>query len=843
MAPNPKPSGLRSRVHFLFRLLGLAGLAVTLIGLQILFIVSGTISLETLRETATVWQERFQSGVFAGDDSLAFVAASLVVGGTLVLLVVLLLDALIFLRQVTALRTAAGLNLVVQVGLATALLVGINYFSFRNYARFDWTRNQQFTLPLDIENQLKQLQGQTTIVVYLPHQSLGQRTQNLDPETRAYISATEHQVVEKLKDAVAQFREFGQRFEVVVLDVEDWQHFKTKLDAVTKDHPELREAINQTPDNTIFFAGQGRVQRLSFNEFYQLDLVASKEQGNLVLVSQGVRPLARKVFHIDEKQPRIAIGVIHDILSTEGPGDYGMRGVKKALSSRGFDTRDVILKKSRGFSLVGPGVYTFAEGRYDRLSSELAILNRNLQTIESFRKRNLDIKNDFEKLPLPELNEKYARRLQVREITPQMKQLQLEELNEVLAEQQEAINDFTARRDTKAKELAAIQVDDVAEMQRMSDLQGKMNRLLADCDLLIIPRMTYRNMNLGEVFSNRIHQLEDAQVEAIKQFLKAGKPVLACLGPSVEAQPGARPPDAGGADNLEKLLGELGLQFGNSVVLYDVEAASFAGQERNSEQVLGANVEVPPVEFDWKAGDRWPPAWLSGSALKPNPLRSSMYLAERGAGKSLDLRLRHPRPVYFEPANATLLALPPALSVNPLPANWAFALAWTQSQPVHAATFMTTNSAAWNEDQPFPSDDRGPRFEEPKPNDPNRGTRDEKRHGRQSIGVAAEPRLPASWFSGEAGTHPDKVRVAAIGHGHLFVGEDLSPAKEKLLLDVCNWLLGRDDHIVQAGDTWQYPRVELSKRDRELWRWGALLNLPGVFLFLGMVVWLVRGQR
>jgi len=482
MAPNPKPSGLRSRVHFLFRLFGLAGLAVTLIGLQILFIVSGTISPETLRETATVWQERFQTGVFAGDDSLAFVAASLVVGGALVLLVVVLLDALILLRQVTALRTAAGLNLVVQVGLATALLVGINYFSFRNYARFDWTRNQQFTLPPDIENQLKQLQGQTTIVVYLPHQSLGQRTQNLDPETRAYISATEHQVVEKLKDAVAQFREFGQRFEVVVLDVEDWQHFKTKLDSVTKDHPELREAINQTPDNTIFFAGGGRVQRLSFNEFYQLDLVASKEQGNLVLVSQGVRPLARKVFHIDEKQPRIAIGVIHDILSTEGPGDYGMRGVKKALSSRGFDTRDVILKKSRGFSLVGPGVYTFAEGRYDRLSSELAILNRNLQTIESFRKRNLDIKNDFEKLPLPELNEKYARRLQVREITPQMKQLQLEELHEVLAEQQEAINDFTARRDTKAKELAAIQVDDVAEMQRMTDLQGKMNRLLADCD-------------------------------------------------------------------------------------------------------------------------------------------------------------------------------------------------------------------------------------------------------------------------------------------------------------------------------------------------------------------------
>ena len=41
--------------------------------------------------------------------------------------------------------------------LAAALIVGLNWFSFQHYARFDWTRHHQFTLPKRIQDQLKEL--------------------------------------------------------------------------------------------------------------------------------------------------------------------------------------------------------------------------------------------------------------------------------------------------------------------------------------------------------------------------------------------------------------------------------------------------------------------------------------------------------------------------------------------------------------------------------------------------------------------------------------------------------------------------------------------------------------
>ena len=87
------------------------------------------------------------------------------------------------------------------------------------------------------------------------------------------------------------------------------------------------------------------------------------------------------------------------------------------------------------------------------------------------------------------------------------------------------------------------------------------------------------------------------------------------------------------------------------------------------------------------------------------------------------------------------------------------------------------------------------------------------------------------------------VRVAAIGHGGVFMGTALAPAKEKLLLDVCNWLLGRDDLLTRSDQTWQYPRVDLSPTDNSLWQWGTRLGLPMLFVYLGLVVMMVRRLR
>ena len=73
----------------------------------------------------------------------------------------------------------------------------------------------------------------------------------------------------------------------------------------------LADAIEKAPENSIFFLSQGRVQRLGFNDIYQLDseasLTANHGKGNLVLNYQGMGPFARKILNIEEKRPRLAV--------------------------------------------------------------------------------------------------------------------------------------------------------------------------------------------------------------------------------------------------------------------------------------------------------------------------------------------------------------------------------------------------------------------------------------------------------------------------------------------------------------------------------------------------------
>jgi hypothetical protein len=159
--------------------------------------------------------------------------------------------------------------------------------------------------------------------------------------------------------------------------------------------------------------------------------------------------------------------------------------------------------------------------------------------------------------------------------------------------------------------------------------------------------------------------------------------------------------------------------------------------------------------------------------------------------------------------------------------------------------FLFSNDDSWNDAHPFPSRERPiPQFTTPDFKDPTRGTLDEKRRGRFPLGVAVETKVPADWYSSGAG--PAKtVRLAVIGSGNVFVDPVLSPARQKLLLDTCNWLLGRDDLLNREVDDrevkeWRYPRVELTEREQDYWLWGARLWLPVLFAFLGLVMLLVR---
>jgi hypothetical protein len=161
-----------------------------------------------------------------------------------------------------------------------------------------------------------------------------------------------------------------------------------------------------------------------------------------------------------------------------------------------------------------------------------------------------------------------------------------------------------------------------------------------------------------------------------------------------------------------------------------------------------------------------------------------------------DLRIKHPRPVdYFATGG---------------------------SDP----TFLMTDPRGWKATNPFPSEEGPPK-------------KDPSTEGQVSIGVAAEAMLPPDWKA-----ERNTVRVAVIGQGGVFVGKQLSPVREKLLLDVCNWLLGRDDLLNRPQEEpWSYPRVEMSETANLLWQGFARVGIPLCFIFVGVVVLMRRAMR
>jgi hypothetical protein len=742
-------------------------------------------------------------------------------------------------------RGQMGSSAFLQVLLAFALVVGVNAFGFLHHTRFDLTRDREFSELRQnptFRQDLARLTGDTRIIVFRGGRPFGQLADKQDN----YAAAAARKIVAKVHDNVEQFQDLGPRFHVEILDIQE-DDYQEKLKALKEEAPKLAEAIEQAPEDSIFFYADGKVQRLAFHDVYQLDRKASQDandgRGNLVLHYQGVEPFARKVLNVEEKRPRIGVGVIHEILGLENNEDVqrelGMSGTKKALTSRGFDTRDIILKKW-GDGPPEPGVLTADENRYERLDSEITELDdtikarteviKDLEGVKKFwtdgteeeanarvNKRYAIVEEDGEedlavRASITAFEKKTGRMVKTAPVTTKWRNLFVRnQIEPPLALHQLSLQREKAERDTLAKEQKGLNIEDLAEQRRITDLRAKFNRMLADCDMLIVPRMTLFNVARSDRIGNGVYKLEDGQINAIRDFMRSGKPVMFCLGPTNE--PAGGNPFESGNDRLESLLIDLGFKLPRQTVLYNVETKSF-GERRGALLILGSSkVEVPPVEFEWKPGGR--PDVLKESA-KGNPIRTSIDLAAKsvGQGQGLQLRLRHPRPVY---------------------------LADAADKSKDEAVFMMSSIDAWNESQPFPTRERTPRYEPPKKGDPDEGTVEQKRQGQFPIGVAAELKVPASWNEGPAAKSGEQnVRVAVIGHGGVFMGATLNPVQEQLLLDVCNWLLGRDDLLARGERTWEYPRVDMTEETLVLWKWFGSLGPPAFFVLLGCVVLLVR---
>jgi hypothetical protein len=861
MAVKQKPRGRwASRLHFLVRFLGLTGLLAAAVGV-VLAVLRHLLppwsndrtlweNAQTLGQSAYATADENIRDVIDGlsGDTFTRVVVGLAVVGGAVAVFALLVECLVLLRLAAVRRGTVRLNAVVQVALAVALLVGVNVFAFLHPLRFDWTRDKQFTLPASTEEQLRQLTGETTVIVYQRHRTFGTLTDKPDQ----YDSAAERKVVEKVKDLVDQFREFGTRkFRVEVLDVEE-EGFADHLAAVTKDAPSLREAIDLAPENSIFFFDRdgGRVQSLSFNEFYQLDKTASHERDNLMLLAQGVKPFADKVLNVQEKRPVVGVAVIHEVLSTTGvERDLTLAGLRKALAARGFEVRDIVLKRW-GEGPPQPGALTADDSKLDRLDDDIADYESDVRDLEDATRQFEAAQKLWKAATLDELNKKFDPN--ANRIDEAVRKRQLTAIDRNLEVLRDSLAETKDNLEEARKERAALDLDAAAESRRMSDVKAKLDRALADCDLVIVPRMTHYNLKIGGTIQPRLYRLSDAQVAAFRDYLRQGKPMLACFGPTSE-----RPTDAmgltalgpPGPDGLENLLTDLGFRFGKETVLFSVEGKR-TKRARSDPLGAGATVEVPPVSFQGGTGAGRPLGLRPRTERPRGRLAESMLITQRSAGKELDLRLQHPRPIYYEPDRSRQLRpVVGALDILPgvpFPASvqWgALRLSERgQAEPAFEPEFMLTNPDGWNAEQPFATNGKLPHFERPKDDDKAKDTLDERRRDSFPVGVALEAPVPSEWDAPSASA-AKTVRVVAIGHGHWFTGRELEPAQERLLLNSCNWLLGRDEELPRADHVWSFPRVRMSEDDKLLWLYGTQLALPLLFAYLGLVVVMIRRLR
>jgi hypothetical protein len=690
------------------------------------------------------------------------------------------------------------------------------------------------------------------------HKTFGTLTDKRD----SYTSEAERVVTEKVKDLVDLFREFGPKFNVVVLDSEAFGYDRALTD-LTKDAPELRTAIDSAPENSIFFHANKHVQRLSFNEFLQLDKTASKEaeggRGNLVLLPQGTESFARRILALQERRPKVAVCVVHELLTSaypEGRGRaYTLAGLRQTLTNNGFDVIDVVLKKNwntaSSIDDLKPAADTREETKLERLEGEVATaqikvssLNRTVQTLDR-------ILLEIEKLkgrPWSERSAAYRQLLRVavtEELEPELQATlakQLSKAKQSLEESQKKLK--SADEDLKQ----ALKDERPIEDRRISDAKAKLAAKLSDVDLMIVPRFTIEDATEGEGpdVAASIHGLRKEQIDVIRDFMISGKPVLACLGPIS----GPDGPSRDGPDGFEKLLAERGIALGQETILFDSEEKAFAARIAGEQFGGGVPTDIPALSFVEKSAD--------GQQIKPNPIASAVRLTARSVNQELVLRKKGLRPVSLQPG-------------------------WQSSIPF-AAEFLVTSPDSWNEEKPFIQIERRrrpdgravrvvtyiPEFEATTVSDPKWGSPMAVRKGPFSIGVAIESKIPAAWVKEEyeqqefiagmltpmdgvlsagltvAANQMDRKtqRLVVFGSGNLFNGPKLEPAEEKLLLHSVNWLTGRDDRLPRGVQPpWSFPRVEMTEQQSTLWQLGTAVGLPLIAIYLGLVAMMFRRLR
>ncbi|MCU0704233.1 MAG: hypothetical protein MUF18_09690 [Fimbriiglobus sp.] len=825
---------LGSTFRFAVRLLGLAGVLTAAIGGLIAYVqTDGSLTDE------------------AGDPVARIGRLMVVVGGAAAALWVFV-ELVGGLFLVAGRKSAEGVATGVLGLLAVVAVVVVNLASVTFYTRYDATRDRRFTLDRELIDELKKLDPNTTTTVLVLQLD---KTSTFDPDQPdAITAAAQQKITEKVTDLIDELRqhpELSARFDVRVLSRRD-ERFEEQLATATHDKPELAAAVQAAPESSIFFASNGRVRRMPFSYFYLLDKTASRGKeavgglanpaaANLVLAPQGKERFVRALVGLEQRKPKVGLLTIHPYLTSQDADDdgrapYTAAGLRAALEQNGCEVADVVLKKGWGRGRPQPSAGTFDESKLEEKESEYLgatgqalQADLRLQEVEAMREwlktaPVAAVEQRFRRYPRGSMADaEYRTKLDTVVLDPTVRQLKLD------------AEDARRRAAEAEPEYRQLLADDrIQADRRAADVTAKLRAATADCDLLVIPRLTTMSLVIGQVIPPSLYPLAESQTVVVKEFLASGKPVLFAFGPTV---------DAGGfgpaTDANEILLQRLGFELGSQTVITTPEAVAMTRPA-----TLGnRSVKLPPLEV----------------VMAGNTVAAAFDRANRSVDGTLELKRSGYRPIYLAQRDRPFTA---------------------------PAVVLQTTADAWNESRPLAEEaDDGPRsrsyypkFEAALPDDPAKGTREEERKQRFVVGAAAEVPVPAEWIDpkaaalqaaavmagGVVGLPPgvasavmtpdafaDKpsartARVAVFGHGGFFVGQKLDPGQEALLISTVNWQLRRDDQLpkpVADAEKWRYPRVSLDDKQRQYWQVAGAAGLPLLAAFFGVVALMFRRRR
>ncbi len=827
--------------RYLLRFLGMLGLILGAFGL-VFYYTSHTPPERDIFNTV-------KASATEATTNITIDGVMLLVGlaGAAIAIVWLLLEALMALTLITGKRAVVGGNMYLQIALAVALFVVLNIFAFRHYIRYDCTRDSQFTLNASLVKELQTLSSDspTDVVVLQMHKraiSRGQEPDNID-------KAAELKVVEKVNDLVDQLRELGPRFRVTVLDRQD-EYYADKVDKLPE---QLRKAMENVPEDSIFFHANDRVRRMSFADFFRIDKTASRTKEtvttpdgkteervrttNLVLLPQGKEEFVERLLSLEQRKPKVGILVIHPLLSSRKVDDaFSAAGMRKTLEANGFTVQDIVIKRWDG-SAPTATAQTFDEFELEDKEFDFEYYTLLVQDREEAIKKFREVLPLAKTLPLPEVSRRF-RGLVRADIETESERAQLvKAIERQIDVWQRELAEFKSELAIVEPQYTELLKNEKAnEGRRTTDATAKLKSAIDGCDLLYIPRLTAMDLSEGRIIPAEYYGMPKEQTEVIRDYIKSGKPVLACFGPTKFGGRGDAEPD-----DLELLFTQLGFDFGSQTIMTDAEAKA---SSKTQSEGLGSSPQPPllRLETDDKSDDA-------------NPIRSAYLVASRSVDGTLELRRSGPRSITVSPR--------------------------AKKASKFNTVILESVAKSWNEDKPVASRGYTPKYDAAKIDDPNKGKPEEERRGPFPLGAAIEIKVPAEWYNDKLtaattdpaigavgggvgigvtsmmldaaafappGTLPERptVRLVALGHGGIFTGKELSPAQETLLLSTLNWQLKRDELLpkdVTVADRWQFPRVEMTAQQTKLWRMGTILGLPMLCAFVGVVVLMTRRMR